>query len=229
VIALPLVVTAILRGTVGDALTLAGDTADGAAHVVPGQAVMFSFLLTANIGVSFYRDHGWRTWDRLRASTDSPTELLVGKIAPWAGVALAQYAGLFALGQALFGFQATAAIPGLALVTVPTVAVVTTFAVALVGLTSSMQRMNNIANLTAITLGALGGALVPVHTLPDWAQTIAPATPTYWSMRGYRALTIDGQGMTAAVGPALVLLAYAAALAVIATIRLRLDDPKSLA
>ena len=45
--------------------------------------------------------------------------------------------------------------------------------------------------------GAIGGALVPLSVLPQWAKTIAPLTPTYWAMRGFRSVILDGAGLRA--------------------------------
>jgi ABC-2 type transport system permease protein len=77
-----------------------------------------------------------------------------------------------------------------------------------------------------VLFGAIGGALVPLSVLPGWARAIAPVTPTYWVMRGFRAVILDGRGLGAVAGPVVVLLSMAALFAVVALRRLRFDETK---
>ena len=45
--------------------------ANGSEQVVPVTAVTFSFFLVGNVGFVIFREHGWHTWVRLRASPRS--------------------------------------------------------------------------------------------------------------------------------------------------------------
>src|SRR4051794_40514627 len=64
---MPLLLIVFLRSTFGPALVHEGyKTANGAEQAVPGMAVMFAFFLVPQVGYSFYREHSWRTWTRLR-------------------------------------------------------------------------------------------------------------------------------------------------------------------
>jgi ABC-2 type transport system permease protein len=67
---------------------------------------------------------------------------------------------------------------------------------------------------------------VPFNVLPGWARTIAPATPTYWAMRGFRSIILDGRGLGGVTTPIAVLLAMALAFGVVALRRLRFDEAK---
>jgi ABC-2 type transport system permease protein len=79
-----------------------------------------------------------------------------------------------------------------------------------------------------VLFGAIGGALVPLAVLPEWAKKIAPITPTYWAMRGFRSVILDGQSFGAMVAPIAALAAMSAVFAVIALRRLRFDDAKTV-
>src|SRR5437868_9051419 len=48
------------------------------------------------------------------------------------------------------------------------------------------SQLNAFSNLGAMVLAGVGGALAPTSALPSWARTLAPATPSYWAMRGFR-------------------------------------------
>ena len=55
--------------------------ANGAEQVVPGQAAMAAFFIVALVTFAFFAEHGWATWDRLRASPATSFEIVVGKSA----------------------------------------------------------------------------------------------------------------------------------------------------
>ena len=77
-----------------------------------------------------------------------------------------------------------------------------------------------------LLLGGLGGALTPVESLPAWAQTIAPGVPSYWAMRGYRSVILDGGGLSEVWLPVAVLLGFALAFAAMARVLFKVDDTK---
>ena len=69
---MPLVVMPLFKRTMGLSLQASGyDAASGAEQVVPGQVVMFGFFVGGSAGFCLFREHGWQTWDRLRASAAS--------------------------------------------------------------------------------------------------------------------------------------------------------------
>src|SRR5919201_4786252 len=79
-VAMPLVVVPIFRNTFRAALEASGHTdVNGAEFAVPGQAVEFLFLLAPTVAFAFFREYGWSTWERLRTSAASSTDILVGK------------------------------------------------------------------------------------------------------------------------------------------------------
>jgi ABC-2 type transport system permease protein len=69
----------------------------------------------------------------------------------------------------------------------------------------------------------LGGGFVPVESLPEWVQPVAPVSPVYWAMEGYGSATLSEGGVLV---PAAVLLAFAIVFAALAVWRFRVDAPK---
>ena len=57
--------------------------------------------------------------------------------------------------------------------------------VMITALCRTLQQANALAFGGLVLFGAIGGALVPINVLPRWARAVAPATPTYWAMRGF--------------------------------------------
>jgi ABC-2 type transport system permease protein len=72
---MPLVAMAFLKGAFAPAMAQLGvPNANGSEQVVPGTAVTFSFFLVGNVGFVIFREHGWHTWVRLRASPASTSD-----------------------------------------------------------------------------------------------------------------------------------------------------------
>lgn len=224
---MPLIVIPVLKSTVAISLQVQGfETATGAEQVVPGQAVVFSFFLVGGVAFTFFREHGWNTWDRLRASAATPAEMVAGKALPWIGLGMTQLAAVFTFGWIAYDLDLAAqpvALVGVSLVYTLTLVVL---GVALVALLGRVQQVNAVSNLGAIVFGAIGGAFVGISQLPGWIQHIAPGTPTYWVMRAYRSIFLAGEGAGAVLLPIAVLLGFATVFATIAVVRFRFDEAK---
>jgi ABC-2 type transport system permease protein len=90
----------------------------------------------------------------------------------------------------------------------------------------STQTLNAVNGLTVMTMAGLGGAFTPIDILPGWAQAVAPATPTYWAMQGYRAVVLQGGGLMATLEPTLILLAFTVVLVLVGLRRFSFEETK---
>jgi ABC-2 type transport system permease protein len=226
VLAVPVLVTYILRGGVGAILQVVGyHGAPGADFAVPAQIVTFIFFIPAFIGMSFIREHVWATWDRLRASSATSAEILIGKVLPMCALGLCQLAIVFSIGLAL-GLHVRGSTLGVALVAAALVLCVGTLGLAVTSVFKTMGQINAFGNVGSVALAGLGGALMPLAVLPSWVHHIAPATPQYWAMRGFNSLILDGDRVSAAFLPVGILVAFAAGFSPIALWRLRFGDSK---
>ncbi len=227
-IAMPLLIMPILRSTFRATLVLSDHAgASGAELAVPGQAVQFLFFLPTYIGFSFFREHAWNTWPRLRASTATSAEIMCAKALPMLALGALQLGVVFGAGVLLLDLHIGHALLGIALVSVATVLCAVGLGIALTAVLRTFQQLNAVGFLGATLFAAIGGAFVPLAALPTWVHTISPVTPHYWAMRGYRALLLDGKGVGAVVLPVLVLLAYAVGCAIVAITRFRFEDAKT--
>lgn len=206
----------------------AGDLPDatGAEQAVPGMAVMFLFFLVTVVGFGMFREHGWHTWDRLRAGPARPFELVAGRIVVPLAVALVQLAVVFAAGGLLFGLRVRGSYLGLVVVGAPLALCVVMVGMALVALCRTIAQLSVFANLVALVLAGLGGALTPLSALPGWARPFAPAVPSYWAMRGFTTVIVDGGGAGAVLLPAAVLCAFAAGLTAVTLVFFRSSHRK---
>lgn len=225
---MPLVVMPLFKQTMAVSLIDSGfSDANGAEQVVPGQAVMFGFFVAGSVGFSLYREHGWKTWDRLRASAASSRSLLAGFAAPWILIHIGYQILLLVIGALALGLRLDGGSPLAVLLVVSAYAACVVALVLLVSATfRTVNQLNAFQNVGAMLFAGLGGALVPLEQLPGFARAVAPVTPAYWAMRGHRSVFLESGGVADVLLPVLVLLTAAIVLGLAAAARFRLDETK---
>jgi ABC-2 type transport system permease protein len=202
------------------------DNVNGAEQAVPGMAVMSGFFLVGIVAFGFLREHGFGTWDRLRATPAKPSEIMVGKLVPYLGLAVLQQAAVFAAGALFFDLHLSGSLVALILVSMALACCLVAIGVMTVALTSTMQQVTIIQNLGAMLWAGVGGAFASVAMLPTWIAAWSPVVPSYWAMRGYRSVILDGGDIGEVALPIGVLLAFAAGCFVITALRFRFEESK---
>lgn len=226
--AMPLAVMPLFSRTMGLSLAASGfSDASGAEQVVPGQTVLFGFFVASSAAFSVFREHGWKTWDRLRASSATSRQLLAGYAVPWIGIHSFYQLALFAAGLLFLDLEFNGGSPLAVLL------VVVAYAACLIALMllatatfRTVQQVNGLGNVGAMVMGGLGGALVPIEQLPGWARAVAPITPPYWAMKAHREVFLEQGGVIDVLPAVTVLIGAALVLAFLASIRFRVDETK---
>lgn len=200
--------------------------ANGAEQAVPGMAAMFVTFTGSFAGFTFFREHGWNTWDRLRASQAKTLDIMLGKIVPTLLIAVAQLAALFCFGIVLFDLLVAGSLVGLGMIGVAFALSMLSFGMAITSLSRTSLQLNTFVNLFGIVFAGVGGALVPLVVLPDWVQGAARFVPTYWAMDGFLDVILDGAGASEVMASASALLLFSAVFTVIAAIKFRFEETK---
>lgn len=227
-VAFPLVVMSFLKPAMRLALVNGGyPHASGAEQVVPGQAVVNAFFIVTMTGFAFFSEHGWNTWERLRTSHATSPEIVLGKALPRFGMSLAQFVVVFAIGIGLLDLHVRGPLLALLPVVIAFGFCLVMLGIALTALCRSIQQANALGLAGLVLFGSIGGALVPINVLPAWARTLAPVTPTYWAMRGFRSVILDGTGVLGVALPVAVLLVMASVFAAVALAKFRFSDTKT--
>lgn len=224
----PLFFMAFSQEAFGMALQLEypDENISGAAFIVPGATVLFSGFMVGNIGFWTFREHGWGTWERLRSADVSTPELLLGKTVVPVLTLAAQLVVLLGGGVLLFDLELTGTWSAFLAVAAALAVMEICLGFMLLALCRSVMQLNAITNAGTLVLGGLGGAMAPVELMPGWAQAIAPFTPAYWAMRGFRMVTMDAGTMSDVAGPIGVLLLFALVFALVALSRFELESSK---
>ncbi|MDP9334540.1 MAG: ABC transporter permease [Actinomycetota bacterium] len=224
---MPLIMAPLFRTTFRATLLLGGHPhASGSDFAIPAQMVQFGFFLAPFTGFLFFREHIWKTWSRLRASPASPTEIVLGKAMPMVALGGLQITVLLIVGVLALDLHLHGELLPILAVAAVYMCCAVAIGVALTAVLRTSQQMNAVGFLGATVLGAIGGALVPLNTLPHWIRHLSPATPQYWAMRATRDLIIDGRAANSAILPIVVLAMFTSGFALIAIRRLRFDETK---
>lgn len=208
-LAMPLLI--ILLGKAAYAAVLHGEgyaKANGSEQVVPGMALTFVFFMVTFASLSFFREHVWNTWDRLRTLPIRGYEIILGKMIPTFAIICVQQFLIFAFGFSFFGLDAHSSLIGLVCVDVAFSVWLTSFILATVTFCHSLQQVLVIANLGAILSAGVGGALAPVRDLPAWVSPLSHLAPTFWAMQGFNDVLLEGKGCGSIVLPVAILFAF---------------------
>jgi ABC-2 type transport system permease protein len=224
---MPLLMMALMKPLFGLSLRAEGFSgANGAEQAVPGMAAMFATFTASFAGFTFFREHGWRTWDRLRASRATTPDIMVGKLAPTFLIALIQMGLLFLLGVILFDLVIAGSIAALTMVVIGFSMSMLSFGMAITALSRTSLQLNTFANLFGIVFAGVGGALVPLAVLPDWVQGVARFVPTYWAMDGFLDVILAGAGLIEVAVPVLMLFLFTGGFTVVAAVKFRFEESK---
>lgn len=223
---LPLIFIPFLLPAYQWALSATDPSATGAEHGIPGMTVMFGSFLVGFTGFGFFREHGWGTWARLRASAVPTSAIVMGKLLPPLTAGVSQVVFLVVTGRVVFGLPA----PQLPWALVPLALALpfclVSLGLALASVCRSLNQLNAVANLSGIVGAGLGGAFVPLDLVPSWARPLAPTTPAYWAMKGFGGMA-DGDVGAVATSSA-VLVAFGCAALVIAATTFRAAASKEI-
>jgi len=224
---MPLVVMAFIKPAFRASLLLNGVSGvNGAEQAVPGTSVMFAFFLLGNLGFGVFREHAWNTWERLRASPASPAEIMMGKVLVPLVTLLLQLSVLFGIGGMLFGLHVRGSMLGMVLVIASLALCLVSLGALLLAICRSVMQLNAATNIGTMVFAGLGGAITPLSVLPAWARTIAPITPSYWAMRGFRSVTLTNGDLGSVALPIVMLLSFTAGFAILAALRFRAEETK---
>jgi ABC-2 type transport system permease protein len=181
-IVMPMILMVVLKPLYVRAVPDGGPT-----QVVVGLLVMFSVFAIAVAGNSILVERNWQTWDRLRQSRASATEMLIGKTIPIFIVMSFQQALLFVYGCFVIGLPVPRSIGYVALAIVVWAFMLLAVGAALATLARSSGELGVISDVGALVLSSVGGALVPLSIMPGWAQAGAHASPGYWALQMMKA------------------------------------------
>jgi len=153
--------------------------------VVPSYTVMFAFFLVTLMSRSFLTERELGTYRRLKTTPVSPSELTLGKVAPYFLISLIQSALLFLAGRLMFGMN-WGTQPWLLLpVIFATSAAATGLGMLIATVVRSEAQVTSVAMLVVLAMAGVSGCFTPRDWLPERMQQFSLATPHAWALIAY--------------------------------------------
>jgi ABC-2 type transport system permease protein len=186
---------------------------------------MFTFWLAMLLAGGIYVEKKeFRTWRRTLVSSAPGWMIIASRVMAFVMLGLIQMLALFALGALFFGIDLGWNVVTLVIIFAALSLVTTALGFLMISLLSDMALLSMVMNLFVIGMAVLGGALVPASFLPSWAEALAVFTPHYWAMDAVQEVIILDGGLASVTGQVGVLLAFAASLFFLGSLRFRLAD-----
>jgi len=199
--------------------------ATGAEQSIPGMAVLFSFMSTVLLGNSFFKEHDWHTWDRLRSSPIFAIEIVLGKCLPVLGVSLLQLAVIWSVGLGFYKLKLHGTLLAIAIVTICLSWATLGLGMVLVSLCRTIDQLGIIANMGSLILGGLSGAFTPLN-LHTTLGSLAQFSPLYWALHAYHIVIFDSSDLADIALPCSLLIAFGFVGFIIAASKFRVTDVK---
>ncbi len=163
--------------------------------LVPGFTVMFAFFLAVVVGWLFVAERRQGTLKRLRAAPITRAQVLLGKLAPYFLLSLAQGAFLLIIGKLALAMRWGPADWTLGQQVLWLTPVVVTTSLAAMGLSMLVAALAKTemqvalyAVIPVLVLALIGGCVLPREMMPEQTQVMTLLTPQGWALDAYREL-----------------------------------------
>jgi ABC-2 type transport system permease protein len=187
---------------------------------VPAYTIFGVFFIVLTLASSFIQEKKEGTFQRILSAPLSKSSLLVGKLLPYFFVNLVQIALMFAVGVIFFGMK-LGNLPALVLVSIALALAANGLGLLVASLGKTEAQVNGLSVFLAITLGALGGMMVPAYIMPGFMKTLSLFTPHAWALAGYQDVIVRGLGVPQVLPEVGMLLFFAGSFFVLALSRFR--------
>ena len=197
---------------------------NGYAHSFGGMGIQFLLFAMSNLGVEMLLERQRGLWRRLRSAPISRLTFLAAKAVSGTAISLMILTVCFTFAIAFFHVRITGSVAGFIGVCAACSVMASTFGLLVAALGNSPATARGFTMLAVFLMVMLGGAWVPTFVFPAWFQRYTVAVPVRWAVDGLDATTWRGTAFSGVERPILVLLAFAAGFALLASSRFRWEE-----
>ena len=197
---------------------------NGYAHSFAGMAIQFLLFAMANLGIEMLLERQRGLWGRLRSAPVSKLTLLSAKAISGTLISLLILLVSFGFAMVVFSVRIQGSVAGFLGISIACAVMAATFGLLVAALGNSPATARGVTTLAVLMMVMLGGAWVPAFIFPAWLQQFTLIVPVRWAVDGLDAMTWRGIGLSGALMPVLVLIAFAVAFWTIAATRFRWEE-----
>ena len=199
---------------------------NGYAHSFAGMGIQFLLFAMANLGIEVLLERQQGLWKRLRSAPVSRTTLLAGKTISGTIISLLTLFVSFGFAIVVFKVRISGSVVGFLAVSLACSLMAATFGLLVAALGKTPASARGVTTLAVLMMVMLGGAWVPTFIFPAWLQQATLVVPARWAVDGLDAMTWRGIGLTGAILPTLILLAFAALFGAVAATQFRWEESR---
>jgi ABC-2 type transport system permease protein len=208
-----------------EAMTAGSNIAyNGYAHSFAGMTIQFLLFAMANLGIEMLLERQRGLWSRLRSAPVSKLTLLSAKAASGTVISVLILLVSFGFAMVVFGVRIQGSLAGFLAISIACAMMAAAFGLLVAALGNSPATARGVTTLAVLMMVMLGGGWVPSFIFPAWLQQLTLIVPARWAVDGLDAMTWRGIGLSGALMPVVVLLAFAAAFWMIAATRFRWEE-----
>jgi ABC-2 type transport system permease protein len=199
------------------------ETPSGFVQSSPGMIVQFAVFSLITSAMVLVLERKSKTLQRLLTTPIGPATVIAGHMLAMFGLVFLQEVLLVALGQFLFGVDYLRQPVGTLLMMVALGLWAASLGLFISAMARTEEQVVMVSLIAMFVFSALGGAWFPLEMAGSTFARVGHVLPTAWAMEGFQNLVLRGLGLTAALLPAGLLLAYAAAFFGLAVWRFRFE------
>lgn len=181
----------------------------GLTRTVGGWAMMFLLFSLTGAATSLFEEKSEGSLKRLLCMPVKRSQILWSKYIFTIMLGVVQLMVLFIFAWLVFDVNIWSNFFNLFIVIIASAAAAVAFGMIIVSFAKSISQAEGVSTLLILTMSAVGGSWFPVQLLPDWMQTIAKFTLTYWSVEAFQDVLWRQSGFSGIAINVLILLVIA--------------------
>ena len=182
---------------------------DPRANSSAGQLITWVFIPLIAISSQFAYERQEGTLRRLLTTPTRKATFLLGTITGQVVMALVQMLLLVGFGLLVMKVNWGHSPEALALILFTAALAAAALGTTLGTFVRTPEQANGLSIMLGMTMALLGGCWYPIELFPSFVQTAAKILPTTWAMQGMLDLVLRGQGLSAVLPEAAVLMGFA--------------------
>src|SRR5205085_8712301 len=161
------------------------------------------------LGIEMLVERERGLWARLRSAPVSRFMIVGGKIASITIVSFLTLLVSFGFAMLVFKVRIEGSVIGFLAVAISCSMMAAGFGLLVAAVGNSPKTARGVSTLATLIMVMLGGAWVPTFVFPKWMQQVTLIVPVRWAVDGLDATTWRGLGLSSALLPTAILLAFA--------------------
>lgn len=190
--------------------------------MIPGLIGMILQIVTVSLtSFSLVKEREQGTMEQLMVSPLGKLDLMLGKLTPYAGLAMLEMIGVILFGHFVFDIQVQGSVVLLMCLAVPFVLASLGLGLLISTVAKNQAQALQMSMLITMPSMLMSGFTFPRETMPGALWLVSNLIPLTHFLRILRGVIVRGAGMADLVGPTFALVAIAFTLVAISTLRFR--------